>query len=270
MYKRGRRGGLARRLGFGLCAAMFLVTGSLWARDILRGAAEQAANTALAQQVHAAEAAETTEAMQGAGEDGILPQYAALWEQNHDLAGWLSIPGTAVDYPVMFTPEEPEYYLHRAFDGSAAASGSLFIGQGSSPENSHVIVYGHHMKNGSMFSSLVRYAERDYGREHPTISFDTLDAEGAYQLLAAFYSRIYAEGEEGFRYYAYTDLSDADTFAEYVRLAKENALYDTGVDAVYGDRLLTLSTCSYHTEEGRFVVVARRMGPAAGGADGEQ
>ena len=77
--------------------------------------------------------------------------------------------------------------------------------------------------------------------------------------MAAFYSRAYTDRDQDvFRYYQYTDLSDSEIFDEYVRQVKEAALYDTGISAQYGDSLLTLSTCSRHVQDGRFVVVARR------------
>lgn len=190
----------------------------------------------------------------------ILVQYADLWEQNHDLAGWLRIEDTAIDYPVLYTPKEPEYYLRRAFDGSEANSGSLFIGEKCTPEAPHVIVYGHHMKNGTMFGSLPRYADPEYAEKHPVICYDTLFEEKQYEVLAAFYSKIYPEDtkEEVFRYYWYTDLSRQEIFDQYIKKVKEKALYDTGIEAEFGDEILTLSTCSYHTDDGRFVVVARR------------
>lgn len=263
MRKKSRYG-RARRIAFGLCAAVFLVTGFLCGRDVLRGAREQSANDALSQQVHELEEqslalpAPSSEQSENTEAPDILPQYAALWEQNHDLAGWLSIEGTEIDYPVMFTPDKPEYYLRRAFDKSYAASGSLFIGEGCTPDSGHVIIYGHYMKNGTMFGSLSLYTEESYAREHPVISFDTLRLEGEYEVLAVFYSRIYGPEEAGFRYYEYEDLSQQDVFEEYVRKVKEVSLYDTGVEAEFGDQVITLSTCSYHTKEGRFVVVARK------------
>lgn len=190
----------------------------------------------------------------------ILAQYAGLWEQNHDLAGWLRIENTAIDYPVMYTPEEPEYYLHRAFDGSEANSGSLFVGEKCAPEASHVIIYGHHMKNNTMFGTLPEYADPEYAKKHSIICYDTLYEEKQYEVLAAFYSKIYPEDtkEEVFRYYWYTDLSREEIFNQYIKKINEAALYDTGIEAEYGDEILTLSTCSYHTDDGRFVVVARR------------
>lgn len=166
----------------------------------------------------------------------------------------------------MYTPQEPEYYLHRGFDGSYAASGSLFLSGGCTPDGSHVIIYGHNMRNGSMFGELDLYVQEDYGAQHALIHYDTLDRDGTYELLAVFYSRVYTDQDQGvFRYYQYTDLSDPAVFDEYVRQVKAAALYDTGVEARYGDKLLTLSTCSYHTGDGRLVVVARQAAEETGG-----
>ena len=114
-----------------------------------------------------------------------------------------------------------------------------------------------------MFGSLDSYADEDYAREHQKIIYDLIQPDGSYErltfeVMAAFYSRIYSVDEENvFRYYYGTDLSDPDAFQYYIEEVMSASLYDLGVTAEYGDRLLTLSTCSYHTEDGRFVVVAR-------------
>ena len=254
--KKQRRRPPWRTWALALCAGVFVLSTGMLVRDLLRASREQEAYLRLAQRVREAEEAGTPET--GAG-SGRLAGYALLHQENPDLAGWLAIPGTVVDYPVMFTPEEPEYYLRRAFDGSYAVGGSLFIGEGCTPEGSHVIIYGHRMDNGSMFGGLSAYAQADYAAEHPVIRYDTLDREGEYQVMAAFYSRVYTDRDENvFRYYQYSNLSDPAVFQSYVDQVKAAALYDTGVEASYGDRLLTLSTCSYHTDDGRFVVVARQ------------
>lgn len=198
-----------------------------------------------------------TDAEQGT----ILPWYEALYNSNNDMAGWLYIDGTNIDYPVMYTPRQQDYYLHLAFNGDYAASGSLFIAVPWESDGRHTIIYGHHMRDGSMFGQLSRYADASYGREHAVIHFDTLTQEGEYELVAAFYSQVYdeADGDWAFRYYDYPALSTEEEFAYYVRQVRAAALYDTGIEPVWGDTLLTLSTCNYHTEDGRFVVVARKI-----------
>lgn len=189
----------------------------------------------------------------------MLPGYAALYAENPDLFGWVQIPDTELSYPVMYTSDDPEYYLRRAFDGSESVSGVPFL-DGDCPEDGgNYLIYGHHMSGGTMFALLPSYAKQDFYEEHPVIRFDTLFERGKYEVMAAFYSQAYGTDEQDvFRYYQYTDLRCPERFQEYVEQVTAAALYDTGITAEYGDQLLTLSTCSYHTDNGRFVVVARK------------
>lgn len=248
---------------------VFILSGGMLLRDLARSAREQAANEALVQRVEqeVSLGEGTSETSNGDSVSAEAPtperNYQPLVQENSHLAAWLMIEGTEVDYPVMYTPDSPEYYLRRAFDGSYALSGSLFIGADCVPDGSNIIIYGHNMKDGSMFGSLDSYADEDYAREHQKIIYDLIQPDGSYErltfeVMAAFYSRIYSVDEKNvFRYYYSTDLSDSDAFQYYIEEAMSASLYDLGVTAEYGDRLLTLSTCSYHTEDGRFVVVAR-------------
>ena len=126
---------------------------------------------------------------------------------------WLFIDDTKVDHPVMHTPDDPEYYLHRAFDRSDASSGCLFIDADYSLDGNSLLIYGHHMKDKSMFGSLTDYQSKEYGLEHSVIRFDTLTEEQDYELLAALYWGASSEQEEGlFRYYEYPDLSSPEVF----------------------------------------------------------
>ena len=245
---------IIRRLALLVCAAVFLVSAFFLGRDLLIAHREQAANAELASQVEFSYQISDTKY----AADGLLSKSDKLWQQNHDMAGWLLIPDTVVNYPVMSPPAgSPEYYLRRGFDGKYVYSGSLFIDDKCAVDSNHVIIYGHNMKNGVMFGDLPQYADVEYAKAHPVIHFDTLRQERQFKVLAAFYSRVYGEDEQGvFRYYQYADLSEQAVFEEYLQQARAAALYDTGVTAEYGDRLLTLSTCSYHTDDGRFVVVA--------------
>ena len=182
--------------------------------------------------------------------------YLPLKEQNPDFFGWLSIADTKLDYPVMYTPKEPEHYLRRSFEGEYSVSGVPFVGAGWRENGAHTIVYGHNMKNGTMFATLLSYADKSFWEEHPVISFATLEGEYTYQVLGAFYSKAYQSAEENvFRFYQCSDLSTQEAFDGYIENVRAAALYDTGVEAAPGGHLLTLSTCSYHTQNGRFVVV---------------
>ncbi len=199
------------------------------------------------------------EELQDTEKDQIRKAYVDLYKQNPDLFGWLKIEDTSIDYPVMYTPEEPEYYLHRAFDKTYSSSGVPFLDGNCYEGGGNYLIYGHNIKRGSMFSVLLSYEEKSFWQKHPVIVFDTLYEHSEYEVIAAFYSRIYTDDtREGFRYYQYTDLSDKTVFDKYLSQVQDSALYDTGISASYGDTLLTLSTCAYHTENGRFVVVAKK------------
>lgn len=189
-----------------------------------------------------------------------LPEYAQLYEMNPEFFGWLTAEAVELDYPVMHSPTRPEYYLNRDYYGEYSGSGTPFIDGRCPPDGNFFLIYGHRMQNKTVFGQLSKYTEESFRNEHPMIYFDTVYEHREYEIMAVFYSQIYLSGERGvFRYYDYADLTDEATFTEYVRQVKASAIYDTGIDAVYGDELIALSTCNYHAEEGRLVVVAKRI-----------
>lgn len=205
---------------------------------------------------HGTEKSETEQS----AEEKAAQKYNALKEKNPDFWGWIKIDDTALSYPVMHTPEEPEYYLRRDFEGAYSLRGVPFLDGRCYDGCGNYIIYGHYMKDGTMFGSLQAYAKPAYCEEHPTITLNTANGCEVYTVMAAFYSQVYKQEDTGvFRYYQYADLSNEADFAAYVEQVKKAALYDTEVNAQYGEQLLTLSTCSYHTDDGRFVVVAKKQ-----------
>lgn len=191
-------------------------------------------------------------------EPQMLEKYAPLYERNSDLYGWIKIEDTIIDYPVMYTPDEPEKYLHADFENQYSYGGVPFLEDSCTPESDNLIIYGHNMANGTMFRELLQYEKESFWKEHPTIRFDTLYEEQEYEVLAVFYDRVYYKSENVFKFYQFIDAEDEADFAYAMENYKEKALYDTGVTANYGDQLITLVTCAYHVDNGRFVVVARR------------
>lgn len=223
------------------------------------GASGDAADTGVSKDSAGAGASDPMESPALTDAGGMLVPYASLWQQNPDLGGWLRIENTIINYPVMYTPDDPEYYLYRAFDQSDSASGCLFIGESMTPDSSYILIHGHRMNNGTMFGELSEYADEEYAREHSVIRFDSLYEEREYKVLAAFYSKVYYQSDtDVFRYYAYTNLDSEETFNEFYSYLRDSALYLLD-GAEYGDDLLALSTCSYHTDNGRFVVIAKRI-----------
>ena len=183
-------------------------------------------------------------------------KYAPVYEQNSDFVGWITIDDTGINYPVMQTKDDPNFYINHGFDKSYSNYGVPFVQADCEiGESDNVIIYGHNMKNGTMFSDLEKYADKSFFSEHRYIRFDTLRDYGTYEIFAVF--RTVAYSEDGFKYYGFVNFDDAEDFNGYVEKCKELSLYDTGVSAVYGDKLLTLSTCEYTRTNGRFVVVAK-------------
>lgn len=125
-------------------------------------------------------------------------------------------------------------------------------------DSDNYIIYGHHMKNGTMFREIMNYADKRYWQEHPVIRFDTLYEQGEFEVMAAFYDRVYSADDDCFKFYRFVKASDKADYENAIRNYKEKSIYDTGVTAEYGDQLITLVTCAYHTENGRFAVVARK------------
>ncbi len=127
------------------------------------------------------------------------------------------------------------------------------------PYGQNTIVYGHHMRDGTMFASLLRYADEAYYRAHPVIRFDSLTEPRQYEIVAVFRSRAYKKGETGFRHYNFLNAQSAEDFNGYIANIRALRLYDTGIEACQDDELLTLVTCDYHTENGQFVVLAKKL-----------
>lgn len=190
----------------------------------------------------------------------ILPEYKALYAENPDTAGWLRIDGTGIDNVVMYAPDEIDKYLHTDFYGNYSYRGCLFVDEYCDMLSSdNLIIYGHNMKDYSMFGSLMYYVSEDFYRQHKFISFDTIYEKQTYEIVAAIKTELVPEGSDEFKYYEYTGSGDEASFSEYVKFIEENKLYDTDAELSPSDKILTLSTCAYHSEAGRFIVVAKKI-----------
>ena len=192
-------------------------------------------------------------------EDKILPELKPIYEQNHDLTGWISIEDTVIDYPVVQT-NDSEFYLEHDFYGEENVNGQIILDTkcDNYTPSYNLVISGHHMRNGSMFGNLQLYSSKDYWNTHKIVEFDSLMERRTYVVMAAFYSADYDEYEEGFRYNA--DIvyeMDADMWLEEIEKVK---VYDTEVDAHFGDEFITLTTCDRsRRQDGRFVLIGRRV-----------
>ncbi|MDM5280746.1 class B sortase [Paenibacillus silvae] len=189
----------------------------------------------------------------------MLPEFRALYERNSDIVGWLKINGTRIEYPVMQNPQDVGYYLKHDFDKKQTQGGLPFLDKHSRINGSDILlIHGHHMKSGWMFKDLMKYKSESFYKEHAAFEFSTLYEKEEYEIVAVILSKVYRKSDDVFKYYQIENVKTSAEFDAYVQNIKKLALYDTGVTAQYGDKLVVLSTCEYSTENGRLAVVARK------------
>lgn len=212
--------------------------------------------------VYGAELAQET--VQKPEGSAILPEYQQLYQQNSDFSGWLSIPGTGIDYPVMqAVPESSDFYLTHNYNGEEDINGSIFLDSRNDYEqqDDNLIVYGHNMKSGLMFGELKNYLDPAFYQEHKMIQFNTIYEKAQYEIIAVCLAKVPAEGEEGFRYYDFINAGSEENFSSFLENMKKMNIMDGELNASYGDKLLTLSTCNNYTEDGRLVLLAKKCSP---------
>lgn len=190
--------------------------------------------------------------------DQRLEGYAKLAAQNSDMIGWIRIEDTVIDYPVMQTPENPDFYLRKGFDKKYSAYGMVYMDASCSltEESPNYVLYGHHMKNGSMFASIDNYESREYYEEHPVIGFDTLDSVRDYEVVAAFKLPA-SQVDNAFAYKLAAKTEE--NYNALISYIKKNSFYDTGIIPKWPEQLVTLTTCEYTQRDGRFFVIARKI-----------
>lgn len=188
-------------------------------------------------------------------------QLEELKKENEDIVGWIEINDTNIDYPVLQTTDN-DFYMKHNYKKESSKDGSIFLDKSYNWDipSSNLLLYGHNNKNGTMFQDLMNYKEEDFYNNHKTIRFTTLNEDSTYEVMSVFYSRVYYKSEQNvFRYYYFVNSENETDYNDFVENCKKSSIYDTGVTANYGDQLLTLSTCEYSQEDGRFVVVCKKV-----------
>ena len=187
--------------------------------------------------------------------------YQSYFDENDDMIAWLQIPDTVIDYPVMQTMDDENYYLKRGFDKKDNVNGCLIMDTDSDvpTPGTNLIIHGHNMKNGSMFGSLKYYEDETYCSEHPYVYLYTEEDARTYEVIAVFRSQVFKKTDTSFKYYKFFQADTEEEFNDFYDNIMDMSLYDTGVTAEFGDNFVTLSTCAYHVTNGRFVVVAKEI-----------
>ena len=186
--------------------------------------------------------------------------FRSLSEKNSDFVGWLSIEDTQIDYPVMKSSEsDPEFYLHRDFDKDYSYSGTLFIGAGCNADSDAFVIYGHNMNSGSMFGSLDSYKSGSFALEHKNIVFRTQKENRVYRVFAAFQTKLLPEDSGEFAYYRSVGKLNKGEYDKALESIRDLSMISTNDAPKYPEQIMFLSTCYYHTDDGRFVVAAYRI-----------
>ena len=202
----------------------------------------------------------STNVLEEDAQNEVIDTVKELQNENADVKAWIKINDTNINYPVVQTNDN-DYYLYRNYRKENSNYGSIFIDKNSDIENtnSNIIMYVHNMKDGSMFGDLLKYEDEEYYNNHKYIEFVTNTNSSTYEIIAVFKFRIFYKNEKDvFRYYYYTDLDTEEDYNYYIDNCKQLSLYDTGVNAEYGEQIITLITCEYSSENGRMVVVAKK------------
>ena len=197
---------------------------------------------------------------QQAKENERIKQVKTLKSENSDIIGWIEIENTKINYPVLQSTDD-EYYLTHNYKKEKTGKGSIFLSKDYNWDrpSDNLQIYGHNLGNGEMFQELLKYTDEKFYKEHPNIRFTTANEDSIFEIIAVFKSKVYYKSDKDvFRYYYFINAETEKEYNEFVENAKKASLYKINATAKYKEQLMTLSTCSYHTEDGRFVVVARK------------
>jgi len=198
---------------------------------------------------------------QGSLDTSRIEKVTELYNQNNDVRAWIEIYGTNISYPVL-QGKDDLYYLQHDYKKRSSARGSIVLDKDVDLEkpSSNFLIYGHRNKSNIMFENLYKYKDESFYKNHKKIRFTTLKEDMEFEVMAAFYSKSYIKEEKNvFKYYNFIDAKSEKDFENYVTNVRKQAIYDTNIEATYGDQLMTLYTCEYSQKNGRFVVVAKKI-----------
>lgn len=184
--------------------------------------------------------------------------YSKVFKLNTDMVAWLKIEGTNINYPVMQTPRNPDYYINKNFYKQDSSWGTPYMEEECDiNSSSNLIIYGHHINKHRMFGELENYKDKKYYNNHKVIKLITERDVREYEIVTVFKTTVYEENE--FKYYEFINYKIQQQLDDFINQCESKAFYNTGVKCTGGDKLITLSTCEYSSKNGRLVVVAKEL-----------
>lgn len=191
---------------------------------------------------------------------GILCDYALYYANNPETVGYISIDGTRIDSPVV-QADNNKYYLNHDFYGKTTSYGAIYASYKNNfePFDRNTLIYGHNMTDGSRFAELLNYRSLDFFKKHPVIQFDSLFEKKLWKIYAVVITNGSTESDNGYFFdFTFNHCSDA-CYEEYIEEIDKRKLYDTGVDLLPTDTIITLCTCTYEYDDARLLVIARMV-----------
>ena len=173
-----------------------------------------------------------------------------LLELNDDIVGWVSIDDTSIDYPILLTNDN-DYYLTKNYLKEESRAGSIFMDYHNDiyEEDLHTVLYGHRMKDGSMFAHLKKFLKEDFFNDHPVFQYETLEGSYEVEIFSVYKTTVDFD-------YIKTEFDSDEAYMAFVESVREKSLFQTDVAVNEGDRIITLSTCDYNLDpdDGRLVL----------------
>ncbi len=180
----------------------------------------------------------------------------SLYEQNKDIIAWIRINNSNINYPIMQTKNNPNFYLRKNFYKAYSYYGTPYLSEQCNINTSdNLIVYGHHIKNSKMFGELENYKRQEYYNNHKIVNIYTLNDKRKYEIIYIFKTII----NKDFDYYNYINLNDESEFNTFKNKCEKLAFFNTQIECDYKDKFITLSTCDYTSENARLVIIAKMI-----------
>lgn len=194
--------------------------------------------------------------------EGYLSQFAALYDINEDIAGWVTIPDTNVNLPVM-QREDNVFYLSHDLNQEHDINGLPFMDFRNKLEagvfSTNTLIYGHNMTSGMIFRDLVYYKDPEYYKAHPIVNFDTVYDEGQWVIFSCFEANTEASIGEVFQYFNFVNTKDPERIQWYIDEVRNRSYFDVDIDVSVEDQFLTMQTCANDAYETKICIVARRL-----------
>jgi len=204
---------------------------------------------------------EPDDVIEESGPPVMMARFSQLIEQNADLVGWIRVPNTVINYPVLYCKDNA-YYLNHDFNKKYSAAGTPFLDMRADllEKNQSLSTYAHYLKDGKMYSALHNYKSLNYYKENPVFVFDSLYEEGVYKIFSVFYMAGNAS-DKLFYNFMKAHFDSDEEFSNHINQILARSIFLTAVDVTTDDQLVLMTCCTYETDNLRLIIAGRKTRP---------